>query len=192
MPAPLPPPSPRHLLPPLLASLPAAAVSPQPPTALLPLLSPILRQRVQLLSASTKDPWLPLLCYDPEKANRLAQIAQSDKFEPHPVSGEVEVDWESDVDLRYRRVDEETLEAYVSLREFDLSVKLLWCTGDEEGGGDGWRIGEVGILDSSSTSNSAQQGWESIGEAEGRFKETRLGNSKLRDSDALKLGHSTN
>ena len=192
MPPPLPPPSPRHLLPPLLASLPAAAVSSQPPTALLPLLSPILRQRVQLLSAATEDPWLPLLCYDSEKASKLSQIAQSEKFEPHPVSGEVEVDWHSEVETRYRRVDEETLEAYVSLREYELSVKLLWCTGDQEGGGDGWRIGEVSVLDSSSTSNSAQHGWESIGEAEGRFKETALNDSKLRDSDALKPGYGTN
>jgi hypothetical protein len=191
MPPPVPPPSPQYLLPPLLASLPAAAVSPQPPTALLPLLSPILRQRVQLLSAATKDPWLPLLSYDPEKAGKLSQIAQSDKFEPHPVSGEVEVDWGSEVETRYLRVDEETLEAYVSLREFELSVKLLWCTGDQEGGGDRWRIGEVSILDSSSTSNSAQQGWESIGEAEGRFKETTRNDSKLRDSDNLKPDRST-
>src|SRR5271169_3321698 len=131
MPPPLPPPSPRHLLPSLLASLPAAAVSSQPPTALLPLLSPILRQRVQLLSAATEDPWLPLLCYDPEKASKLSAIAQSDIFEPHPVSGEVEVDWNSEVETRFRRVDEETFEAYVSLREFELSVKLLWCTGDQ-------------------------------------------------------------
>jgi hypothetical protein len=193
MPPPLPPPSPRYLLPPLIASLPSAAVSPQPPTALLPLLSPILRQRVQLLSAATKDPWLPLLCYDSEKVSKLSQIAQSDKFEPHPVSGEVEVDWDSEVETRYRRVDEETLEAYVSLREFELSVKLLWCTGDQEGGGDGWRIGEVSVLDSSATSNSAQRGWESIGEAEGRFKETTLNHSdKVRDSDTLKPGHGTN
>jgi hypothetical protein len=154
--------------------------------------SPILRQRVQLLSAATKDPWLPLLCYDPEKASKLSQIAQSDKFEPHPVSGEVEVDWDSEVETRYRRVDEETLEAYVSLREFELSVKLLWCAGDQEGGGDGWRIGEVSVLDSSSTSDSVQQGWESIGEAEGRFKEASFNDSKFRDSDSLKPAHGTN
>jgi len=193
MPPPLPPPSLRYLLPPLIASLPSAAVSPQPPTALLPLLSPILRQRVQLLSAATKDPWLPLLCYDSEKVSKLSQIAQSDKFEPHPVSGEVEVDWDGEVETRYRRVDEETLEAYVSLREFELGVKFLWCTGDQEGGVYGWRIGEVSVLDSSSTSSSAQQGWESIGEAEGRFKETTLSDSnKVRDSNTLKPVHSTN
>jgi hypothetical protein len=186
MPPPLPPPTPRHLLPPLIASLPAAALSSLPPAPLLPILSPILRQRVQLLSAATKDPWLPLLCYDPEKANKLSQIVRSDKFELHPVSGEVEVDWDSEVETRYRRVDEETLEAYVALREFELGVKLLWCTGDQEGGGDGWRIGEVSTLD------FTHKGWESIGEAEGRFKETAQSNSHLRDSNNLKPGHGTN
>jgi hypothetical protein len=191
MPPPLPSPSPRHLLPPLLASLPAAAVSSQPPTVLLPLLSPILRQRVQLLSTATKDPWLPLLCYDPEKASKLSVIAQSEKFEPHPVSGEVEVDWDSEVEKQFRRIDEETLEAYVSLREFNLNVKLLWCTGDQEGGGDGWRIGEVSVLDSSAKSDPLSQGWESIGEAEGRFKETIQNNPKLRGSDTLRPDHAT-
>ncbi len=117
---------------------------------------------------------------------------RSDRFEPHPVSGEVEVDWDSEVETRFRRVDEETLEAHVSLREFQLSVKLLWCVGDQEGGGDGWRIGEVSILDPSSACDSPQKGWDSIGEAEGRYKETKLSNTKSRDSDTLKLGHGIN
>jgi len=192
MPPPLPPPSPRRLLPPLIASLPAAAVSSQPPAALLPILSPILRQRVQLLSAASKDPWLPLLCYNPDKASKLSKVVQSDKFVPHPVSGEVEIDWDSEVETRYRRADEETLEAHVSLREFELSVKLIWCTGDQEGGGDGWRIGEVSTLDSYSTSDTAEQGWESIEEAEGRFKETTLNDPKLRDSKTLRPDYGTN
>lgn len=166
MPPPISPPAPRQLLPPLLASLPAAAVSPEPPTALLPTLSPILRQRVRLLSASSTDPWLPLLCYNQEKAGKLLEIAKSDRFEPHPVSGEVEIDWDSDVETKYRRLDAETLEAYVSLYPFDLSVKLLFCTGDQEGGGDGWRIGEVAVSE-----DHTLQSWQSIGEAEGHFKE---------------------
>lgn len=166
MPPPIPPPAPRQLLPPLLASLPAAAVSPEPPTALLPTLSPILQQRVRLLSASSADPWLPLLCYNQEKAGKLLEIAKSDRFEPHPVSGEVEIDWDGDVEVKYRRLDEETLEAYVSLHTFDLSVKLLFCTGDQEGGGDGWRIGEVAVAE-----DHTLQSWESIGAAEGKFKE---------------------
>jgi len=158
------------LLAPLLASLPAAAVSPQPPTALLPLLSPILRQRVQLLSASTADPWLPLLCYDDSKASKLEQVVRNDRLEAHPVSGEVEVDWESEVELQYKRVDEETLQALANLRDLALSVRLVWCVGDELGGGDGWRIGEVSVLD---LEDHARWGEESIPTAESLFVKQR-------------------
>lgn len=136
-----------QLLAPLLASLPASSVSPQPPTALLPLLSPILRQRVQILSSTSDEPWLPLLCYDASKISMLAQAIRNDRLEAHPVSGEVEVDWESEVQIQYRRIDEETLQALVVLRDLSLSVRLVWCVGDEVGGGDGWRIGEVGVYD---------------------------------------------
>jgi hypothetical protein len=136
------------LLSPLLASLPAAAVAPSPPIALLPLLSPILRQRVQLLSGADSDPWLPLLCYDASKTSQLETIVKSDRLEAHPVSGEVEVDWDGDTQIRYRRIDEETLQAVVVLQELGLSIRLVWCVNDEVGGGDGWRIGEVGVRDS--------------------------------------------
>jgi hypothetical protein len=135
----------------------------------LPTLSPILRQRVQLLSGSSNEPWLHLLCYDQDKAKKLAEVAKSDKFEPHPVSGEVEVDWDSDVVTTYKRVDEETLEAYVTLAQFALMVKLLFCTGDQEGGGDGWRVGEVSVTDSTDP-----QATPSIQAAERRFRESQL------------------
>ncbi|KAH6670780.1 hypothetical protein B0J14DRAFT_103080 [Halenospora varia] len=164
------PPNSQELLAPLLASLPAASISPEPPTALLPLLSPILRQRVQLLSASSQDPWLSLLCYDSTNTSRLEQAVRSEGLEPHPVSGEVEVDWEYDVAIRYKRIDEETLQAQVSLREFGLNIKLVWCVGDEIGGGDGWRIGEVSVLDGSDTS----WGGKTIPEAEDTFKARHL------------------
>ncbi|KAF7876925.1 uncharacterized protein EAF02_008145 [Botrytis sinoallii] len=114
-----------QLLSPLLASLPAASVSPQPPTALLPLLSPILRQRVQILSSTSNEPWLPLLCYDDSNVSKLQQAIKNDRLEAHPVSGEVEVDWESEVEIQYRRLDEETLQALVVLRDLALSARLV-------------------------------------------------------------------
>jgi hypothetical protein len=169
MPSPIPPPSTRHVLSPLLYSLPAAAVSSSPPAALLPTLTPILRQRVQLLSAASNEPWLPLLCYDTSKSSQLSSIAKSDKFEPHPVSGEVEVDWDTEVETRYRRIDEETLQAFVAIKEFEIQTKLLWCTGDQEGGGDGWRIGEVSVLEK----ESIPSGWVSIDEAEVQYEENK-------------------
>lgn len=121
---------------------------------------------MQLLSSSSKDPWLALLTYSPSAAALLSIIAKSDKFEPHPVSGEVEVDWSS-ISTRYLRVDEETLQAFVGTEEFGIEMKLLWCVGDTEGGGDGWRIGEVGVIDDEK--KTTQLGSASIAEAEALF-----------------------
>ncbi|QSZ32656.1 hypothetical protein DSL72_002235 [Monilinia vaccinii-corymbosi] len=159
-------PSVEQLLAPLLASLPAASVSPHPPAALLPLLSPILRQRVQILSSTSDEPWLPLLCYDTSKISKLEQAIANDRLEAHPVSGEVEVDWESEVGIQYRRLDQETLQALLILKDLSLSVRLIWCVGDELGGGDGWRIGEVGVYD---PENQVGWGKEDIASAESAF-----------------------
>lgn len=166
-----PPPDSRTLLPPLLACLPTAFASPRPPPALLPLLSPILRQRVQLLSSTAESPsesWLPLLCREPgsaEKYEKLAKIIESDAFELHPVSGEIEF---RDVNIRYRRLDEETLQAKVAVADLDLDVIYLWCEGDQEGGGDGWRVSEVAPLDSGAAFDTW---WATVGEAKERAGE---------------------
>jgi hypothetical protein len=170
MPTSIPPPDLEQLLKPLLASLPAAAVSPQPPTALLPLLSPILRQRVQLLSSAESEPWLPLLCYNAAKVPNLQRVARDERLESHPVSGEIEIDWESPIESRYKRIDEETLQTLVTVQYLGLSVTLIWCVNDEVGGGDGWRIGEVGVPDDASSS----WGVPSIAAAESAFKASKL------------------
>jgi hypothetical protein len=99
---------------------------------------------------------------------QLEKAVRNEALEPHPVSGEVEVDWESDVHIRYKRVDEETLQALVSLTELGLSLRLVWCVNDEVGGGDGWRIGEVGVLNGSESSWGAS----SISAAEDVFETT--------------------
>ncbi|KAG6122672.1 hypothetical protein E4U14_005803 [Claviceps sp. LM454 group G7] len=149
------PPSPARLLAPILPALPAAAASPQPAPQVLPLLSPILRQRVQLLSgpgsSSGPEPWLRLLCYDAAKAVRLADLVSGPVLEPHPVSGEVEIDWDCDAETRYRRLDQETLQALVVLSEAGLAFQLVYCLHDEEGidGANGWRIGEVTTVETS-------------------------------------------
>jgi len=166
---PIPQPRAEELLAPLLASLPAASISPQPPQALLPILSPILRQRVQLFSSSStssSEPWLPLLCYDSSQSSKLQTIVKNERFEPHPVSGEVEIDWETETSTSYKRIDSETLQSLVSLRDLSLCVKLIWCTNDELGGGDGWRIGEVSVLEP----NDDSWGLRSIGQAEEAFR----------------------
>ncbi|KAI4267739.1 MAG: hypothetical protein LQ337_008208 [Flavoplaca oasis] len=139
----IPPPAAETLLPPLLACLPTAFASTRPPPALLPLLSPILRQRVQLLSGSSSSPsdsWLPKLSWDPSKAEELASVVESEAFELHPVSNEIEYD---DVEyVGYRRLDEETLQCRIDIWDLGLTIIYLWCVGDTEGG-EGWRVAEV-------------------------------------------------
>ncbi|WYZ34720.1 hypothetical protein EsH8_I_000996 [Colletotrichum jinshuiense] len=153
------------LLAPILPALPPASISKQPAIGILPLLSPILRQRVQLLSESSTEPWLRLLAYDTDKAARLAEIVQSGRLEPHPVSGEVEVDWEYDAKTRYRRLDLETLQAFVVLEELELTFQLVYCVGDKDGGGDGWRVGEISVSDKSAPFGNFG-GYSTIAEAE--------------------------
>ncbi|KAI3401948.1 hypothetical protein diail_6508 [Diaporthe ilicicola] len=170
----------RGVLTPLLPSLPAAALSTQPAPAILPLLSPILRQRVQLLSSASTEPWLRLLSYDKGKDARLAEVARSDRLEPHPVSGEVEVDWDYDVQTQYRRLDEETLQALVVLEGFELFFRLVYCVNDEAGGGDGWRVGEISVPDKSNPFASFA-GQPSIEAAENSFRQ-QDGNSNKPNS----------
>ncbi|KAG5988614.1 hypothetical protein E4U52_006395 [Claviceps spartinae] len=170
------PPSPARLLAPILPALPAAAASPQPAPQVLPLLSPILRQRVQLLSgpgsSSGPEPWLRLLCYDAAKAVRLADLVSGPVLEPHPVSGEVEIDWDCDAETRYRRLDQETLQALVVLSEAGLAFQLVYCLHDEEGidGANGWRIGEVTTVETSSPFTQFG-GAATISEAERLYEE---------------------
>lgn len=150
----------------VLPSLPPAALATQPSESILEHLSPILQQRVQLLSSASTDPWITLLCYDTAKAAKLVEIAQSDRLETHPVSGEIEVDWDYDSETRYRRLDEETLQALVVLQDKGLSFRLVYCTGEA----DGWKVGEVSIPDTPSPFLSFG-GVSSIAEADRQFQE---------------------
>jgi hypothetical protein len=132
----IPTPDSRELLPPLLACLSTAHASKTPPPALVPLLSPILRQRLQLLAS---DNWLSLLCWDKQVASRLPQILSSIQLEPHPVSGEIEL--EDPDQILYRRSDPETLHSRLVLGEFGLIPTYLWCTGGENG--NRWELAEL-------------------------------------------------
>lgn len=172
----------RSLLPPLLACLPTAFASPRPPPALLPLLSPILRQRVHLLAttaSSSTESWLRFLCWEKEPAEKLVEIvSESDAFELHPVSGEI--DFGDVEEVMYRRLDEETLQARLIISDLGIIVIYLWCEGDQEGGGSGWRVSEVrpGEGDTDSPTNS----WlPSIDLADEKY------NAKMMD-DALQQG----
>lgn len=150
-----PPPDARELLPPLLACLPTAFISPRPPPALLPLLSPLLRQRVAFLGApgsndgTTSSGWLPLLTWDSQRAAKLPPIVERIELEPHPVSGELEIE---DVrPAKYRRLDVETLQARLEVEQFELLPLFVWCESDEhaggEGNGAGWKLAELRALE---------------------------------------------
>ncbi|KAK4188382.1 hypothetical protein QBC35DRAFT_514843 [Podospora australis] len=165
----IPAPDVRTIVTPVLSALPGASASNQPAATILLLLSPILRQRVQLLASSSQDPWIRLLTYDTAKVPRLTTIAQSGSLDPHPASGEIELDWDYDVQIKYNRLDEETLQTLVVLGELDLFVRLVYCTGDKDGGGDGWRVGEVGVASDPSPLSSFG-GYPSLDEAEKSFQ----------------------
>lgn len=177
------PPDPRALLPPLLACLPLAFVSPRPPPALLPLLSPILRQRVQFLAASgaslsAADSWLRLLSWNAEKGEELQSLVDGMTFEPHPVSGEIELP--DDMPVAYKRIDEETLHSRIVLPDYCLNAVYVWCPNDEQGGGPGWRVTEVLPRGGS---GETEDGWSSsMGEANTLSKE-RLVEDALRAAE---------
>jgi hypothetical protein len=177
-----PPPDPEALLPPLLACLPAAFVSSLPPPALLPLLSPILRQRVQMLS-DTSDSWLRLLCWDAEKAEEVLSRVD-DAAEVSPVCA-------SKQPIAYRRLDKETLRSRIPLPEYRLCVLYEWCCQDGDSGGSGWRVAELLPQDQIADENNT---WSaSISEADaqaatGRREEIRNPAERHETETALETG----
>ena len=108
------------------------------------------------------------MCWDPDQASKIAKIIESEAFEPHPVSGEVEV---GDVSTgNYRRLDEETLQCKIEIYDLGLVIIFLWCEGDHEGGGSGWRVSEV-IPSPLTTPGEQFPWWGTIVEAIENFQE---------------------
>lgn len=151
----IPRPDARDLLPPLLACLSTASASKEVPPGLLPLLSPILRQRVQLLAS---DEWLSLLSWDKTVGTRLPKVIENLRVEPHPASGEIEV--EEPDQIQYRRSDPETLHSRLVLGEYNLVPTYLWCTGGE--GGNRWLLAE---LRGTEDAEDGTEWFENLGEA---------------------------
>lgn len=84
------------------------------------------------------------MCWDASKAETLKETVENANFEPHPSSGELEVG-ETDP-ITYRRFDDETLKAQISLSDWSLTALYLWCTGSEEG--NSWKLAELLPYDS--------------------------------------------
>jgi hypothetical protein len=174
------PPDPHRLLPPLLACLPTAFASHHPPPALLSLVSPILRQRLQLLtstSSSSTENWLQLLTWDKEKAARLKDVVEGGTYEPHPSSGEIEVGEIGSI--KYKRLDQDTLRALVVLSEWDLIALYLWCGEDE--GGSGWKLAELLPYETEIEQNPTWS--QSINEAN-ESSRGRIMSEAIRDAEA--------
>ena len=125
---------------------------------------------MQLLSPSTtsdKESWIHLLCWDSDQASNLAEIIAGENFEPHPVSGEIEL---GDIDdEKYRRLDAETLQTKIEVDELRIAVILLWCENDVGGGGSGWRVSELMPADAISKGHNYPW-WNSISEATSKFQ----------------------
>ncbi|KAF2674591.1 hypothetical protein BT63DRAFT_419881 [Microthyrium microscopicum] len=175
MSAPITRPQPRELIPPLLACLPTAAFSPKAPPALLDLLTPILRQRLNVFASSpNSDSWLKLLNWDRDQAAKLPPLVEQLNFEPHPVSGELEIE---DIEkIEFRRLDQETIHARLEVAEYDLLPTYLWVVADKNNGGTGWRLSELRVLEDK---DDSADWFDSIAEAETRYKEkngSKLGN----------------
>lgn len=189
------PPDVHALLPPLFACLPTAFASSRPPPALLPLLSPILRQRLHLLATSgAEQNWLTLLTWRSQYSQRLVTVASELQLEAHPVSGELELFAEDPDAARaeYKRLDRETLQARCEIRQHGLVVVWAWCTNDNGGTGlealmaaenstdaaqaeDGWRVAEVLPLEDENGNPVAADGWNAtLEDADANFTDPEL------------------
>lgn len=187
------PPDSQTLLSPLLACLGTAFSSPRPPPALLPLLSPITRQRVQIFSsiaASSSDTWLRLLSWGDDKAERVQSLLDGAEFEPHPVSGEIEVDPDL-IAVTFKRLDEETLHARLVLSDFQIGAIYLWCPTEVEPstgtavGTPGWKLAELVPYEGPQDDDSS---WSiSIGDANERSRD-RILDEALEKAEAREYG----
>lgn len=105
-------------------------------------------------------------------------MSESDAFELHPVSGEI--DFGDVEDISYRRLDEETLQARVVATDLELTIIYLWCEGDQEGGGNGWRVSEVRPVEGD-TEIGASNWCRTIADANEKAKEIMM-------EDAIRQG----
>lgn len=92
------------------------------------------------------ESWLPLLQWDPQRAAKLPDIVERIQPEPHPVSGELELDEVRPA--KYRRLDEETLQSRLEVVQYEILPIYVWCENDEHGQtGPGWKLAELRSLE---------------------------------------------
>lgn len=165
--------NPHSTLRPLLLCLATAAASKRAPPALIPLLTPINKQRVKLLASEEDTTWLRLLSSRASgQWDRLIEIVSRDEYEPHPASGEIELSFVPTP--QYHRSDAETLKAKITLPDLELTVIYLWCDDADPGPEripDKWRVHE--ILPGAPQDKESR--WEfTLDKAEDSFRESAL------------------
>lgn len=106
-------------------------------------------------------------------------VSESSAFELHPVSGEI--DFGDVEDLKYRRLDEESLQAKVVIPDMGLIVIYLWCQGDQEGGGSGWRVSEVRPLEGETY--NASSSWASTMDIADKQHQDKMLDNALRHGE---------
>ena len=134
------------------------------------------------------DGWLPLLQWDAQRASRIAEKVEGLNLEPHPVSGELEL---QDVNtIQYRRLDAETLQARLDVEEFELLPVYVWCDSDDEGGGSGWKLAELRAMEDGEdgtqwfhTTSEATQEFEKQRPAQRSASNGHLGVPQAREED---------
>lgn len=124
----------------LLQYLPSALNTSEPSSPeIYSLLAPILQQRLRLLaSPASPEPWASLLTWTPTAGSQLVHHLSSVDLAAHPVSGEIEPG--KIVLSGYRRMDAETLEAFVHLPDLGLEIIYHWVL-EEKGGS--WLVNDV-------------------------------------------------
>ena len=116
-------------------------------------------------------------------------VSESDAFELHPVSGEI--DFGEVENILYRRLDEETLQAKIVVTDMGLIIIYLWCVGDPDGGGDGWHASEVRPLEGDEIVAS-ESWWPTMTQADERFQDKMMDEALRHGEENTVTQRSTN
>jgi hypothetical protein len=136
-----------------------SAESSIPPRELPTLVTPILKQRLSLLSGSHEGSWLLLLNWRKDLAVKLPETLED---------VDLTQDYRGLDKITYRRMDPETMLARVHASAYDLLPTYLWCMDHENNSTLGsWKLHELRLLED----EDEQKDWsESLEEAEEDFK----------------------
>lgn len=128
-------------------------------------------------AGTSRESWASLLCWDATKGERLKDSIEEATFEPHPVSGEIEVG--DTHQIKYKRFDEETLRAQIPLIDWPFTPVYLWYTGEEVASS--WKLAELLPFDEDLQKDPS---WSESISAANESSKARLVDEAVRDADA--------